>query len=321
MAGNLALAWRKGLASRPQVWLTYHTYYKSPDVIGPWVSSRLGIPYVLFQPMYATRRRKMRSTRMGFHLNRLAIEAAGHAFVNNEADLEALRRALPADRITYLPPGIYPEEFRRDEVWGSRIRETYGIPGTAPLLLTAARFRADVKFHSLVYLFRALAFLHEEGQTPFVLMVIGDGPKEEELRRLAADLLPGRVIFTGRIPRLEMVRFYSAADLFVFPGIGESLGMVYLEAQAAGLPVVALDVAGVSQVVRGSEGHRHRQTGILVPQDDGRTMAEAVKRLLDDPNLRSSLARNAVGYVQEARNLHHNYAELSSLLEGFARRV
>ncbi len=76
------------------------------------------------------------------------------------------------------------------------------------------------------------------------------------LKALAEDLLPGRVVFTGRVARPDMAQCYSAADLFAFPGIGESLGMVYLEAQACGLPVVALESPGVSQVVVGG------QTGI-----------------------------------------------------------
>ena len=75
---------------------------------------------------------------------------------------------------------------------------------------------------------------------------------------------PARPYSPGRIARQDMVQYYSAADLFAFPGIGESLGMVYLEAQACGLPVVALDSPGVSQVVVGG------QTGLLVAEDAGR---------------------------------------------------
>ena len=99
----------------PDLWLTYHSYYKSPDLMGPVLSRLHHIPYVIFQPMYSTRRRKTGQTRVGFYLNRLALKAATEVFTNNLNDLEALGRLLPPDRITYLPPGINPEAFQRDE--------------------------------------------------------------------------------------------------------------------------------------------------------------------------------------------------------------
>lgn len=294
---------------RPQLWLTYHTYYKSPDLLGPWLSRRLHIPYVLFQPMYGTRRRKERRTRPGFYLNRLALTACTHAFTNNCDDLEALRRILPPQRVSYLPPGIFPEQFRRNIDLGRRIRAHYGIPPQVPLLLTAARFRADVKFDSLAYLFKALARLRTHSEVRFLLLVVGDGPMDKPLRTIAETLLPGQVLFAGAVPRDRMVGFYSAADLFVFPGIGESLGMVLLEAQACGLPVVALNTAGIPQVVLAE------QTGLLTAQDDGRSMAQAIEALLRDPARRSRLAAKGPEFIRRQRNLHLNYRLLTRKLE------
>jgi glycosyltransferase involved in cell wall biosynthesis len=298
----------RGVSFRPDLWLTYHSYYKSPDVLGPWASRALGIPYVLFQPIYGTRRRKAAGTRTGFYLNRLALKACRHAFTNNIDDIDALRRVLPPKGFTYLAPGIFPEQFHRDMAAREVIRTRYGLSDRAPVLMTAARFRADVKFESLAYLFKALARICNR-YPDLKLLTVGDGPMERDLKRLAESLLPGRVIFCGRVPRHEMLRYYSSADIFVFPGIGESLGMVFLEAQACGLPVVALDTAGVPQVVRGGE------TGILVPIDDGRAFADAVQRLLLDEGLRQSLASRGPGYVQEHRNLWRNYLVLSRALE------
>ena len=97
---------------------------------------------------------------------------------------------------------------------------------------------------------------------------------------------------------------YSAADLFVFPGIGESLGMVFLEAQACGLPVIALNTAGVPQVVR--PGH----TGLLVQEDDGTAMARATARLLDHPEEREFLGGNGAVFVREERNTRLSHRRL-----------
>jgi len=307
-AANLTAAYRRTFRFRPDIWLSYHTYYKSPDVVGPCICRLQKIPYVLFQPMYGTRRRKDRTTRVGFYLNRLAIKASRHAFTNNMDDLEALHRILPSRRLTYIPPGIFPEEFVRNEQAGRSIRKLYDIAPHSSLLVAAAMLRADVKFESLLYLFRALALLKKR-QAVFKLLLVGDGPMQKELRRIADELLPDLVLFAGRVERNDMPAYYSAGDLFVFPGIGESLGMVFLEAQACGCPVVALNTAGVPQVVL------HNQTGLLAARDDGQSMAEAVNTLLEDGRLRERFAANGPAFIQEQRNLHRNYLQFSMNLQ------
>jgi glycosyltransferase involved in cell wall biosynthesis len=307
---GLLRACARSFRFRPHIWLTYHTYYKSPDVIGPWISRFLRIPYVLFQPMYATKRRKDRRTRMGFVLNQFSILAANHVFVNNIHDMEAMGRILPAASITYLPPGIFPEEFEKDENWRHLVRERLGIAESTSVVMAAARFRHR-KVLNLEYLFNALSILRKKG-VHFLLLVVGDGPGEEEVRLLAGKALGDRVVFAGGIPPGEMFRMYLAADVFAFPGIGESLGMVYLEAQACGLPVVALNTAGVPQVVRDGE------TGILVPMDDGGAMAQAIERLIRNPGLRGTIGGRGARYVRRERNLHLNYLEFSRKIEEIA---
>ncbi|MCU0587792.1 MAG: glycosyltransferase family 4 protein [Syntrophobacteraceae bacterium] len=307
-------AWPAAHAFKPQIWMTYHTYYKSPDVIGPWISRLLRIPYVIFQPMYATRRRRSASTSPGFRLNRWAILRAHHVFSNNLRDLEALRRILPEHRITYLPPGIWPEQFPMSPEAAHEARQQFGIPPRRFLILTAARWREGVKTESFLYLLKALAKLREDLQS-FTLLVIGDGPMEPLLRKRAAMELPGQAVFAGRIPRESMYRLYSAADVFAFPGIGESLGMVFLEAQSCGLPVVALAAAGVPQVVVDGA------TGILVPPDDGHAMARALRLLAADPALRRMMGQGGARFVREERNLHRNTLQLSQKLVGLAEGI
>jgi glycosyltransferase involved in cell wall biosynthesis len=306
-------AYRNVRRFKPDLWLTYHSYYKSPDILGPYMSSLNKIPYVIFQPMYSTRRRKASATRTGFTLNRLALKAASHTVTNNLNDIDALGRILRPHQITYLPSGIVPGDFRRNDAAGRKIRREYAISDATPVIMTAARFRPGVKCDSLVYLFHSLELL-TASRMEFMLLVVGDGPMEKQLQTLAEKLLPGRTLFTGKVARRDMAQYYSAADLFAFPGIGESLGMVYLEAQACGLPVVALDSPGVSQVVIGGK------TGLLVPRDGGEAMAGAIATLLKSPGAREKLGREGLLYVREQRDAQRNYRQLSQKLEEIVAR-
>ncbi len=295
------------LRFQPDVWLTYHVYYKSPDVIGPPLARLFRIPYVLFQPMFGTRRRKDPTTYWGYVLNRPALHACAHAFTNNINDVDALRRVLDPRRLTYLPPGIFPEACARIAGAREQVQRRYAVPNRRHLLLTAARLRSGAKEESIRFLFGALLEL-ERMRDDWTLLLAGDGPREEALREAAAGVLGQRVVFAGGVPHDQMALLYSAADLFIFPGIGESLGMVYLEAQACGTPVVALESAGVSQVV--SNG----QTGMLLGESSPLGMAQAISRLLDDDAKRRDMGSAGIAFVQAHRNLHRNYLELARRL-------
>ena len=142
----------------------------------------------------------------------------------------------------------------------------------------------------------------------FRLIIAGDGRKKEQLQHLAEQQAPGRVSFIGKIPRADMYRCYSAADLFVFPGIRESLGMVYLEAQSCGLPVVAFRNAGVPEAVQDGK------TAILVPLFAMEPFADAIGQLITDKNMRKQMGLAAKSYVREFHDLSKNYQELENAL-------
>ena len=154
---------------------------------------------------------------------------------------------MPNERISYLAPGIYPDQFHFDPNARQALRTQWNI-GDVPVVFSAAMFRADVKTKGLIWVIRACGELVRRGHH-LRLVIAGDGKERDKLQRLAEAQLPQRFHFAGEIPRREMFRYYSASDVFVFPGIQESLGMVFLEAQSCGLPVVAFDNAGVPEAV------------------------------------------------------------------------
>jgi glycosyltransferase involved in cell wall biosynthesis len=293
------------------LWLTYHSYYKAPDLLGPVVAGKLNIPYAIFQGIYSTKRRRQWTAKAGFYLNKNTLCAANHVFTNKSVDLLNLKRLLPENRLTYVAPGIIPEEFSFDENARKQLRKTWNV-GDDPVLFSAAMFRPDVKTEGLRWVIRACGELMRQGLN-FKLVIAGDGKEREKLQQMAAEQVTGRVLFVGKILRKDLYRYYSAADVFVFPGIRESLGMVFLEAQSCGLPVVAFNNAGVPEAVRDG------QTGLLVPMYAREPFVEAIKRLVLDKNLRQQMGLAAKSYVREFHDLNKNYQELELSLRAIVK--
>ena len=284
---------------KPDIWLSYHSYYKAPDMLGPACSRRLAIPYVLFQGIYSTKRRRSVKTLPGFLLNRRSLLAARTVFTNKRADERNLLRLLPAHRVCYVPPGIHPEAYCFDPESRQTLRESWKT-GNRSVVFTAAMFRPGVKADGLREVIHSCAAIIAGG-TKLQLVIAGDGAEREMLEREAKKDLPGAILFLGKIPRSEMHRYYSGADLFAFPGVQESLGMVYLEAQSCGLPVVAFKDWGASEAVV------HERTGLLAHIAERHTFAENIERLVLDRELRRGMGKEAADHVRRVHDLDKNY--------------
>lgn len=295
------------------LWLTYHTYYKAPDLLGPSVARRLGIPYVIFQGIYSTKRKRDFRTWPGYVLNKKALTAARHVFTNRGEDLLNLRRLLPEDRLTYVPPGIHPHEFYFDADARAEMRRSWNV-GHEPVVLSAAMFRPGVKTEGLAWVIRVCGEILRQGRN-LHLVIAGDGKEKARLLKLAEAQLPGKVRFVGQVSREKMYRFYSAGDMFVFPGIRESLGMVFLEAQSCGLPAIAFADGGIPEVVKAGE------TGLLLPLYDFQSFVQAAAKLLADKVLRRNMGRAARVYVCEKHDLNKNYGRMERVLKSVARSV
>jgi len=292
---------------RPDIWLSYHSYYKAPDFFGPVCSRRLNIPYILFQGIYSTKRRRSMKTWPGFWLNRRVLLAARMVFTNKRADRHNLLRLLPPDRVCYVPPGIHPEAYRFDQKARQDLRESWQV-GRQPVVFTAAMFRPGVKADGIREVIRSCAVLSAQG-TGLKLVVAGDGAERDALLREAERALPGAVRFVGKISRPEMYRYYSAADLFAFPGVQESLGMVYLEAQSCGLPVVAYREWGASEAVI------HGRTGLLATAADKETLTANIEQLVLDKDLRKKMGQAAGEHVRKTHDLEKNYTIIEQTLQ------
>lgn len=292
---------------KPDLWLTYHAYYKAPDVLGPTVCRRSKVPYTIFQGMYSSKRKRKLKTLPGYVLNKKALCAAKHVFTNRKEDLINLRRILPDQQVTYVTPGIKPKDFVFDEKGRTELRRLWGV-GEGPTVLSAAMFRSGVKTQGIRWVIRACGALFRQG-SPLTLVIAGDGKEKRILQQVAKEQLPGRVKFVGKIARKDMARFYSAGDIFAFPGFRETLGMVFLEAQSCGLPVVACANGGIPEVVQDG------LTGFLVPVSAFDEFVEAMDRLLRDQDLGRKMGSSAEVYVREHHDIEKNYRDMEEAME------
>ena len=117
-----------------------------------------------------------------------------------------------------------------------------------------------------------------------------------------------RVRFAGLLPEDGLPPLYAAADLYVWPAVREAYGIALLEAQAAGLPVVAGREGGVAEVV--ADG----QSAMLTPPRDPSAFAAAVAALLADAQRRRTMAEAAARFISEKRSITQAAAELAAAL-------
>ena len=199
-----------------------------------------------------------------------------------------LIRSYGADpeHVYVVAPGIDLATFQPLDRAEARRKIGYGA---GRLLLFVGRLE---RLKGVEIAIRALALLRDREHDDLRLIVLGedsrDGDESEKERLKAAASALGvrdRVDFLGSVAHHELPYFYAAADALVMPSYSESFGLVALEAQACGRPVVASGVSGLRSVVR------DEVSGYLIDGDDPATYAERIGRLLADPELAQQMGR------------------------------
>ena len=185
-----------------------------------------------------------------------------------------------ASRVFVVPPGVDLSLFQPIDREEARRKIGYG-PGR--LLLFVGRLE---RLKGVDVAIRALALLRDRNHDDVRLLILGEDSREAEesekdrLKAVATELgVRDRVEFLGSVAHHELPYFYSAADLCVMPSYSESFGLVGLEAQACGRPVVGSDVTGLRSVIR------DEVSGYLIAGHNPATYADRIGRLLDDPDL------------------------------------
>jgi len=194
----------------------------------------------------------------------------------------ASRRSVPRPfrhRVHVLTHGIPVEAVSQDIRWRDEVRSELGVTSREFLVGTIANMRTQKGYP---YLLRAARRLIDQG-LPIRFVAVGAGQLEHEVKRIHHELLLGdRFILLGARP--DATRVLAGCDLFVLASLWEGLPLVVMEAMALGLPVVATNVGGMSELV--SDG----ESGVLVPSERDDALADAIARLIHEPQLRAAMS-------------------------------
>ena len=276
--------------------------------MGPAIRRRTGVPYVAFtHGLEVTAVRFPTGSRFLRHIGR---RAGAVTYVSHWCE-SLLRPAFgEGPRHVMLPPAVDAAEYHAG-VDGAAVRRRFGIGG-APLVVCVSRL---VQRKGQDQLIAALPALRD--RVPGTrLMIVGGGPHRDVLEaRAAAAGVADAVTFTGVVDDDELPAHFAAADVFAMPcrerrrGLEvEAFGIVFIQAEAVGVPVVAGNIGGVPDTLLDGE------TGVLVDGRDGAAVAAAVGDLLADGPRRATMGAAAARFVAEGFTWDRRTAQLRELL-------
>ncbi|NLJ75810.1 MAG: glycosyltransferase family 4 protein [Peptococcaceae bacterium] len=180
-----------------------------------------------------------------------------------------------------VPTGIKTAEYKKGEQeW---LRKEYKISPDDKILIFVGRLGQEKNIPFMLESFRVV----KNRVNNVVLLIVGGGPEEAELKKIAVDLdLEDSIVFTGTLSPQDVINCYAGSNIFVFSSLSETQGIVITEAKAAGLPVVAIRANGAAEMVEdGVDGY------LTTPSTE--EFAERIISLLNNDEHRSRMGKNA----------------------------
>ncbi|MEL7429173.1 MAG: glycosyltransferase family 4 protein [Pseudomonadota bacterium] len=286
----------------PEIWITYHPYCKAPDWIGPRVSKVLGIPYVTIEAARTGQGDETDPWKPWRKEAQEGILAADLHLVFKPSDRAYLTGLLGSDKKLI----DFPTFVDLEDLTG---KQTHALPthwaADTPVLITTGMMRKGKKDRNFYMLAEVLSRITE---SDWNLIIVGGGPEEAAIRNAYGAIPEQRIHWTGQVEHTDVLEWMRAADIFIWPGWKEPIGMVYLEAQVQGLPVIAYDSMGVPLVVT------HGETGLLAPEGDDDGLRDNLIQLLNDKSLRTRLGKAAQASVLSRHSLEAAAKRLQQLV-------
>jgi glycosyltransferase involved in cell wall biosynthesis len=211
-----------------------------------------------------------------------------------------------ANRVVYLSEE-YRQQVKQQLRWLYRDRKTSVIPNGINLdIFTAKPHDHSVKIvlgmqsrlvnsKDHATLFKAIAIIKKQDPASSIqLMIAGDGDNKATLVKLAEELgIVKEVIFTGQLNETALVDFLQKTDIYIHASLGETMSTAIMQAMACKKTIIASDVPGISNMIQ------HNKTGWLVEVKNMMAMADAIRKMINEPALASGLAANAFVYARE----------------------
>lgn len=220
-------------------------------------------------------------------------DSAGVVTVSRK--LERIGRELSPARYEVIPNGV-----SLDKVWAGG-----GKPAkAAPMLLAVGNLKKTKGFDLVITALSRLGQRHPRAR----LLIIGSGAEAGNLRAQAQELgVSDKVQFLGQMEHGKVMEYMAQADVFVLPSWQEGFGVVYVEAMAHGVPVIACQGQGIADIIRDGEN------GILVPPRDSGALEAALDRLLTEDDLRLSMGCRGRELVVQGLTWQHNAERVMAL--------
>jgi len=282
-----------------------HSHYWLSGQVGALARDRWGVPLV--HTMHTMAKVKNAALALGDTpepLTRLigeeqVVAAADMMVANTDDEARQLIDLYDADpgRVEVVHPGVDLSMFR--DVGMAAARKRLGLPDSGQVITFVGRIQPlkapDVMLRAVAVLLSA----HPELRSSLTVAVVG-GPsgsgldRPDSLVRLAEELgISSSVRFVPPVAQEDLVDWYAASSLVCVPSYNESFGLVAIEAQATGTPVVAASVGGLTTAVR------DERSGLLVTDHEPASYAAAFERVLFEPGLRVRLAAGAEAHAQQ----------------------
>lgn len=260
-------------------------------------SAAIGLKHLYRKPLIATIHSLERGRRNGLHndgqrmldqIENLLIQEAWHNIVCSQYMLSLCHFSFnfPIDKMTIIPNGVRYNDFSTELSKEEKIKHRLKYASEKDHIIGyIGRLVPEKGVNILLGAVRLV--LKSVPKTKFV--IAGEGWHRSELELIAKELgINDKVLFTGYLPEEDFLPYLNVADILVVPSTYEPFGIVALEGMATKTPIIVSDVGGLSEIID------HKWTGMKVPADNSRSLAESIIELLQNEKLSKLLVKNAI---------------------------